>query len=192
MGYPSPDSEYDLPELGHLFSNNMANVSLDRLTGRRVWPTVHPYFSMWMNLVRLTDLSIRQYEGARQSLDDYRTGARSGRVSPLYDAINLFEEVVVAAHRAVLNSDGLQTVTKRKLKVPTARQKRLLRLARNHVQHMDEKLVKGQVKAGELHLIAPLAHSIEVGSVRLPYRDLCSVITKMYRNIEIIRQAPSA
>jgi hypothetical protein len=57
---------------------------------------------------------------------------------------------------------------------------------------MDDKLTRRQVRAGELHLLFPLANRVHIGSVGMSYRDLASVITKMYRNIELIRRAPNA
>jgi hypothetical protein len=191
MGYPDPAIEYHLPPLDDLFAHNMANISLDRLTGGHGGPPDYPYSQMWLNLVRLTDLSITRYEAVRESLALYREKAHEGTVSPFYDAINGLEETVVAAHRAALNSQGLEAVAPRKLNRPTPRQLDLLRQVRNHIQHMDDKLQKGQVKAVPIYLAAPTQKSLVIGSVLLSYRDLASCITKMYRNIAIIRQAPS-
>lgn len=190
MGYPSPQNEYKMPTLSHLYPNNLANLALDRLGGRVVGPTTYPHSGMWMNLVRLTDLAIREYEAARTSLDDYRANANAGRISPIYDAINSLEEAVVATHRAVLNSARLEVVTTRKLHAPTAGQALALKQVRHHIQHMDEKLERGSVGAGHLHLLAPTVHAVEIGPKRLKYRDLASCITKMYRNVAVIRAAP--
>lgn len=191
MGFPSPKIEYHLPPLDDLFANNMANVSLERLFGGPRGPVEYPYFNMWMNLVRLTDLSIRQYETSRKALDAYREGAYEHRLSPFYDAINGLEETVVATYRATLNSKRLEPVIPHRLLEPTKRQAQLLKQVRHHIQHMDEKLERGAVRQGEIHLLAPTTKSLVIGPKQLHYRDLASVITKMYRNIEIIRQAPS-
>lgn len=196
MGYPNPKEGYHLPPLVDLFSNNMANVSLDRLSGALSVTgyqgvTEYPHFQMWMNLVSLTDLAIRRYEESRTSLAIFEEFAFEGRVSPFYDAVNSLEETVVATHRAILNSQRLREITPRRLNVPTARQLEVLRVMRNHIQHMDEKLAEGKVTQGDFHVLAPLPKSFIIGSKILQYRDLASCITKMYRNVEIIRQAPS-
>ena len=191
LGYPSPDERYDMPDLGDLYSNNMGNVSLDRFTGQFKGPTAYPHFNMWMNLVRLTDQAILDHEAARGHLNEYRDNAREGRVSTLYRAVNELENTVVATYRAVLNSRQLESHAPRRLIAPTNRQAEALRKVRNHIQHMDDKLQKGQVKPGQLHLLAPTTHRVEIGGERLTYRDLSSCIRKMYRNIEIVRQAPS-
>jgi hypothetical protein len=175
-----------MPPLEDLFADNMANVSLDRLTGNYRGPSTRP--QMWMNLVRLTDLSLRSYEGARSDLERYRARAHKGHVSPYYDAINRLEETVVATYRAILNSGRLQTLIPRKLHEPTARQLQAIRQVRHHIQHMDEKLADGRA---EIHVLVPTTKSVVIGRKQLHYRDLASCITKCYRNIELIRQAPS-
>jgi hypothetical protein len=191
LGFPDPDLTYRVPDLSHLYDKNVLNVSLDRLTGNFRGPTAYPYFGIWMNLVRLTDNALRNYEAARGRLKEYREHAYEGRVGPFYLAIDHFEVVVSATHRAVLNAQRLDAAMHRKLSRPTNRQAELLRLARNHIEHMDEKLVKRSVKQGELHVLVPLTSRIQIGGIQVPYRDLASCIRKMYRNIELIRQAPS-
>jgi len=191
MGYPSPETEYRLPPLDALFPRNMLNVSLDRIAGGHRGPATYPHFNMWMNLVRLTDLAIAEYEASRHSLEIFRENAHEGKLSPFYDAINGLEETVVATYRAVLNSRNLQPVVARRLNDATDRQFIALKQVRHHIQHMDEKLEQRRVKQGELHLLLPTAKSLVIGPKQLHYRDLASCITKMYRNIEIIRQAPS-
>lgn len=192
MGYPDPAIEYHLPPLDDLFPRNMANVSLDRAFGGTKIPVHYPYFQMSMNLVRLTDLSISRYEASRKALATYRAKALDGHVSQYYDAINGLEETVVAAYRACLNSQRLAPAAPKKLNAPTTRQAQLLKQVRHHIQHMDEKLEKGHVsKRYPIHLVVPTARSLVIGTKVLPYQDLASCITKMYRNIEILRQAPS-
>ena len=136
LGYPSPDRDYRMPDLSALFDNNMANVSLDRVGGTFRGPTQYPSFNMWMNVVRLTDLAIRDYESARGHLAEYRRRARFGRVSPYYEALNSLEEVVVATYRAVLNCERLQTQQGRRLRQPTGRQRKQLKIdEKSHTTH---------------------------------------------------------
>lgn len=57
---------------------------------------------------------------------------------------------------------------------------------------MDDKLKKGQVRAGDWHLLVPESKRLCIGTATISYRDLASVIIKMYRNIAIIRGVPNA
>ena len=191
LGFPDPDLAYRIPDLGHLYHGNILNVSLDRLTGNFRGPRAYPSFGIWMNLVRLTDRALRNYGAARSQLDEYRHRAHEGRVGSFYLAIDHFEEVVSAAHRGLLNAHQLEQLLRRRLHRPTDRQKDLLYKTRNHIEHMDKMLAGRAVKQGELHVLVPLPTCLEIGPARLPYRDLASCITKMYRNIELIRGAPS-
>jgi hypothetical protein len=192
MGFPDPSIEYRLPNLSNLFSDNLANVSLDRVGGQFRGPTKYPDYGVWMNFVRLTDAAIREYEQARGHLEEYRLHANDGRVMGYYRAVNGLENAVGATHRATLNAKRLQSRQSRRLHQPTPRQENLLRLARNRIEHMDEELAtKGRVKQGLAHYLLPWTTRLVIGDVTLPYRDLASCITKMYRNVEKIRQAPS-
>jgi hypothetical protein len=191
MGAPDPDIAYKIPDLSHLHSRNILNLALDTVVGQDSGPESYPFYGIWMNLVRLTDKSLQSYQAARKALESYRKVAYQGGIAHFYLAIDLFENVVSAAYRSVLNAERLDEVVSKQLLHPTVRQRNILRLARNHVEHMDEKLSQRQVKQEEVHVLVPLQSRLEIGSVRLPYRDLASCITKMYRNIELIRQTSS-
>ena len=112
MGFPDPSLEYGLPDLSNLFSDNLANVSLDRVGGQFRGPTKYPDYGVWMNFVRLTDAAIREYEQARGHLEEYRLHANDGRVMGYYRAVNELENAVGATHRATLNAKCLQSLQK--------------------------------------------------------------------------------
>lgn len=164
--------------------SHMANVSLDRVVGH-VPRLAAPHSQQFMNLVRLTDLAALRYEAARASVEIYRAEGTNGRVSAFYEAINNFEHAVDATHRAVLNVTALSAATRRKLPAATPRQEANLRLVRNQIMHMDEKLARGE---SELHVLFPVERGLIIGPRRLSYRDLVSCITKCSRAVEVIRK----
>lgn len=193
MGLPDPEIRYNMRDLSGLFAGNVLNLSLDRLTGQWPGPQTWPEAAMWINFVRLTDRALHTHEQARSHLNSYRNAAHAGRVGPYYLAIDELEACITATLRAVLNAERIDsTGAYRQLLGATPKQRQSLRLCRNHVEHMDDKLTRRQVRAGELYQLVPLANRMHIGSVGMSYRDLASVITKMYRNIELIRRAPNA
>lgn len=191
MGAPDPRVGYRVPDLSGLYDKNILNVALDALVGRWPGPADYPYRGMWVNLVRLSDQAIREYELARLALREYVDHGHEGRISPFYRAIDHFENAISATHRATLNSKQLEVHLGRRLNQPTERQESLLRAARNHVEHMDDKLGRRMVKPNEVAILIPLSFRLQVGKVELPYRDLASCVRKNYRNVESIRRAPS-
>jgi hypothetical protein len=82
-------------------------------------------------------------------------------------------------------------VAERQLPHPTERQAALLKAISDQIQHGDERFAEHRVTAGDLLLIVPHEYSIEIGSVRLPFKELASCITKLHRAIDMIRAAPS-
>lgn len=146
----------------------------------------------WLNLVRLSDASIRSFTSAALHLADYRENGHSGKVSGFYLAVDELEVAVGTTYRAVLATDALHAAVGRSLRQPTARQRELLRLTRNRIAHIDEKVAARQRSAQlEMHFLLPTPTGMEIDGRRLSYRDLTSVMRKTHANVELIRQTPS-
>lgn len=187
LGAPDPEAEYRMPDLSDLFARNMLNVALDAAFGGWRGPTDRTYAAIWVNLVRLTDAALREYEGARSSLATYGAHAYEGRISSYYRALDHFETCVDVTHRGILNAAALVSGAGLRLQMPTDRQRTQLRKFRNTVQHLDERLVEGKRRADVAVMLVPLRSRMVVGRDELPYRDLASCITKLYRDIESVR-----
>src|SRR5205823_789521 len=140
----------------------------------------------WLSLVRLTDEPIREYESANREVEVFRAGP-SNLFSPFFRAVDDLEHCVAATHRAGLHAR--QLIAKghaRHALMPTHGQLDRLRWVRNHIEHTDDKLLNGQINQNEPFTIQPLEHRLEIGKVRVSYRDLASVITKCHHTIEAI------
>jgi hypothetical protein len=114
-------------------------------------------------------------------------------------AIDHMENCVSATHRAVLNAKALQANgfgrSARKL---TERQEQRLSFVRNAVEHSDERILGTQQSkriprfaADEPFSLRLANRSMVIGSYVLTYKDLVSVLTKMYGTIEVIRGVPT-
>jgi hypothetical protein len=57
---------------------------------------------------------------------------------------------------------------------------------------MDDRLARGQVKKGDLHVLGPIEKGVVIGKIGIHYVQLPNVIKKMHRNIEIVRGVPNA
>src|SRR5687768_7735698 len=172
-----------MPALANIPSNQTLNMLLN-LVFRGPAVTGHPDGAWWSNLVRLTDKTVREYEAARLELNSWTTAANN-TWSPLFRGIDHLENCVTSAHRAVLFARQLDSAGHRGFTgVATPRQQNLLRLVRNHIEHMDDKLLKGQVVVGEGVVINPLQRRLEIGGQQLQWRDLASVITKLVRVVQ--------
>ena len=151
---------------------------------------------MWINLLRLTDKALREYEGARGQLNEWLSGRHDDapRLSPFYRGIDRLENCVVTTHRAVLYAQALHARGwgKGSPRV-TSRQQNRLRHARNGVEHGDEWLVEGRkIKEGQAHMLVPLDRRMQIGREQLTYRELASCIEKLYATVLKIRKVPPA
>jgi hypothetical protein len=66
LSFPNPDIEFDIPDLSELLDCDTVGLPLDALTaGRRN----HKYFGIWMNLNRLAENALRNYQAAATQCD---------------------------------------------------------------------------------------------------------------------------
>ncbi len=179
---------FKMPDLSSLYSKNMLNLTLDRLVGTDPGPKNHPHQATWVNLVRLADKSLREYEAARNAFAVLQKEIHQGHISPLFLGIDHLENAITATHRAVLHSEVLRAAGwGRAVRTPTTRQKALLKAMRHHVEHAEDKLHKGQIAQGQPFMITPKERRMSFGKTTLTYLDLARCITKVYRHIEAIR-----
>jgi hypothetical protein len=183
-----------MPDLSQLGTGSLLAVLLDMTLGRVPGPTQHPESGMWINLVRLTDKALREYEGARGELElgEWLTARHdSPRLSSYFRGIDYLEDCVVTTHRAVLHASelrksgwgiGAPTVT--------SRQEQRLRLARNGVEHTDDWLGNKRIKEGQVHTLTPIDRRMQIGKEQLTYRELASCIEKLYATVFKIRRVP--
>jgi AcrR family transcriptional regulator len=194
MPRPSKVRVIAMPDLSQLGTGSLLAVLLDMTLGRVPGPTQHPESGMWINLVRLTDKALREYEGARGELElgEWLTARHdSPRLSSYFRGIDYLEDCVVTTHRAVLHASelrksgwgiGAPTVT--------SRQEQRLRLARNGVEHTDDWLGNKRIKEGQVHTLTPIDRRMQIGKEQLTYRELASCIEKLYATVFKIRRVP--
>jgi hypothetical protein len=177
-----------MPDLSELFDKNILNLTLDRALGGDPGPTSRPDFEIWTNLVRLSDKSIREYCFAREALFQMRP--HQGVLSPFYRGIDHLENCVTATHRAVLHGGRLrQAGWGVRAPAATATQVEQLRVMRNHIEHADDKLLRGQIKSGSPFYPYTDESGFRMGSARLTYLTLARCVRKVYAQVEAIRGA---
>ncbi len=184
---PTLPAHFAMPDLSGLFAKNVLKLTLGRLIGQDPGPDGHPEAGLWTNLVRLTDKALREYEAGRAELAQWLQGRSHGHWSPFFRGVDYLENTITATHRAVLYGRELRRHGYGKKAVGvTTNQENVLRIMRNHIEHTDDKLLKGQIKEGEVYMLTPRERGLELGAHRLPYRTLASCIVKAHRQIGAI------
>ncbi|MFL6181190.1 MAG: hypothetical protein ACJ73J_02680 [Actinomycetes bacterium] len=185
-----------MPSVDHMSNRGSLNVVLDRRlsTIPGGLPKSPMLVGLFTNFVRLTDKALREYDAARAELLSYLEHSEWLQTGHYLRAIDHMENCASAIHRAVLNSSALrQHKIGRSGPQLTDRQETRLRELRNAIEHSDEKLLGKQYRnsppfaSREPYSLRLANTSMVIGGWVLTYRELVSVMTKMYRTIEAIR-----
>lgn len=189
MGAPDPSTEYQIPDLSKLFDRNILDLALDAALGTWRGPKEHPHNRIWINMVRLSDQSVREYESARRALIEYGEKGHEGHVSPFYLAIDHFENAVNAVYRATWDASTLHALGGWAFGLASTEQRKALADVRNAVQHIDEGLRKGRVEPGIPIYLVPLPDYLQIADYQLAYRDLADCISITHESLEAIRRS---
>jgi hypothetical protein len=190
-----------MPDVDGLSNKSSLNVLLDRVfSGLPAGlPPDRTLVGLFMNLARLSDKALREYDAARAEVQLYLAPHAGLRTSPYLRAIDHMENCVSATHRAVLNAKALRdNRVGRAGPRLTDRQEQRLAWVRNAIEHSDEKLLGKQKfkKSPPFDQIDPyslrLANtSMVIGKDHLTYKELVSAMEKCHRTIEVIRGVPT-
>jgi hypothetical protein len=194
MGALPPSTAWNIPSLNHLCGRNVLNAALDRLTGQALRGVDDPHDRLQcLNLVRLTDLSIRSFEQGRALLSDYAANGNDGKVSPFFDAVDAFETTVIAAYRATRAAKELRVGHPAVVMPRTATVEELKGL-RDAIVHVDGRIRSAARGDGRmiLHMLYPVEEGVIIDRRdSMTYMDLAAAITTMFGNVETLRGAPS-
>jgi hypothetical protein len=187
----------DMPSVDHLSNRSAVNVLLDRAFSHvpAGIPPDRTLVGLFQNFVRLTDKALREYDAARVELTRYFTLTNTSLRSPVYiRGVDHLENCIGATHRAVLNARALQqNKIGRSGPKPTMQQELRLRNVRHAIEHSDEKILgipyrhSPPFTATEPYSLRLANKHMVIGSSVLSYKQLVSVMAKLYRTIEVIR-----
>jgi len=130
-----------LPSGGH----DILTVMLHALTGRHVAhePTARIFA---LNLVRLTDVAVREYEAAQSALELHAREWVHGNFSSYFEGVGHLEQCLTAMHRALRFADRLRQA-KNAPKIDRAKLRMMgvdqIRVLRDAIQHLDDTAAKG-------------------------------------------------
>ena len=148
------------------------------------------------NLARLVDKAISAYTEARNFIELEIAEAkrpaeemmRTGRIFYTFGFVDSMENCINATHRALLIFERLKRVpvgahmdkTTRKL-IETHVQK--VNDVRDLIEHMDEKILKGEIGPGQRVMLAPGSdqESVVIGTYTLRFDRLASVLQNLHK-----------
>jgi hypothetical protein len=162
----------------------MATLVGRRLTGDL--QATEPGYLLLINLVRLSDKAVHEYEQMRLTCEDFAANARHGKFGGYYTAPNHAETCISALHRAILYANGarrekgLPTIDKNRL--PREFEVRELRSLRDMIQHTDQEITGGNIHLGDPPFLAFSETQISLGSSSITF----STLAKWLRQIDAV------
>ncbi len=198
-----------MPSVDTLSNKGILNVLLDRaFSGVAMRPVSKAALSrltredvaLFMNLTRLVDKALREYDASRDSLTRYVNPPDDQlRTSGYIVALDHMENCISATHRAVVNTETLRQrgYGRSAPRLTTAQQERLAFL-RNAIEHSDERIL-GTMKSRKIKQFTPdepvalrLAnrHAV-IGGESIRYTELVDHMKKLHAAIEVLRGAPT-
>ena len=187
-----PPKRCAMPDLSDLHANLTLDYFLNRTLGNAGLQMKGSGQAQFLNLVRLVDKTLLEYESARQYLQQYVES--DNRTSLFMRCVGHMENCIDSLNRAFSHLEGLkaslhheQSRTSQPIpqiareEVPNARSRKRVNDIRDAIQHMDDRISKGRAGAE----IAPIglnvkSDSIELDNEEIYFADLAHWVRQVY------------
>lgn len=177
---PRP-TECNMPDLSDLDDKNILGIANKILTGDIAKEYKSKAFII--NFVRITDQTIREYRDARIAFLEYINNQPSMYISPLFEAIGHFETLLIGLRRASLlirrmkrNEETSRIVNEQVNKDVDNRIENI----RHAIEHLDEKLAKGEINEGDPWFLIPQNDYIHLYEHKVSYQEIAEYIRTLH------------
>lgn len=173
-----------MPDLSGLFRKAMLTLLLTRVF-QNAGAQGHLPRAFQTNLVRLTDKALEDYELARAAFEEYVTRANNNVWSPLFRATghmeNCFsslERALRLARRLLEDPETAQAVANFGVLAPEVR--RSIGTIRNAMEHIDDRLLRGQIRDGDLIMLHLGEDAVQLQEQSIRYQELAAWLTELH------------
>src|SRR5436309_1771186 len=182
--------QYNIPDLSALRTFRVSFAAEKIFSSDRDYET----YALLMNLMRLMDLAIREYESGRRVLDEFKTRSGSIMLSPIFLASGHFEECastlkrlinyvkVIRSHPKV--PEHLKTLLPGKLTVLRGQVEKQITDMRDAIQHLENRIYKGEITPGDAICLEPSQHGLNLGKHKVLYADLAGWLQELHSHAE--------
>lgn len=178
-----------MPELGGAHGKNTLDLILN-LVFRKAGPNEKSVRGLWVNYVRIVDQTIYEYHLARECMEEFVTTDNSV-LSPLFRCSTHLENCIISIRKAINFARSIR----RNQDLPHIPKMALLSDSgsksivdtRNMLEHLEEKLVKGELEEKSTIMLAPQEKYLSVGSIVITYEQLPSWLTELFKLAEAIK-----
>lgn len=174
-----PPKRCDMPGLSDLHGNLTLDYGLNRIWNSAGLQMEGSGRAQFLNLVRLVDKTLLEYESARQYSQQYVDS--DNRTSLFMRCVGHMENCIDSLNRAFSHLEGLkaslhheQCRTSRPMpriareEIPNARNRKRVNDIRDAIQHMDDRISKGRAGAS----VAPIGLNVKSDSIELDNEEI--------------------
>jgi hypothetical protein len=188
-----PPKRCDMPDLSNLSGKLTVSYFLNRTLGGSGLAIEGSGQAFFLNLVRLVDKTVIEYEYARQYLQRYVNS--NNKTSLLLRCVGHMETCVDTLNRVFLHLRRLRTALCKeqsrtgealpeidRRQIPKGPDMDRVRDVRNAVQHMDDRITKGEAGEGKAPIgLMVKSDSIEIANREIYFAELALWIEQVYR-----------
>jgi hypothetical protein len=181
--------KYNIPDLSSLKPFSATYMANYFFTG--VGPKGREAYGLVMNFIRLVDLAIFEYENGRIALCQFATPSNATLIGLFIKASAHFEVCVSTLIRSMNHlmkmrgerkiSQPLKDLLPRTLrgrKVERVRDE--VKVLRDAIQHLEEKILKGETPTGKPIALMPCEDCIELGGYKISYSHLAEWLRELH------------
>lgn len=177
-----PPRTCEMPEINDLRDYRTLTHVLN-VYFRRGGPQKIKAAALVRNYIRMIDHLIMEYKYAREALLNY-VNTPTNVLGPLFVAIGHLETVVTSLKRAIRFLDRIKRdqqipAIERNLSVLSNDTKYRVTSLRDAIQHLDEKLIKGELREGEEITLLAKSNGIELFSTEIKYTEIANWIREL-------------
>ncbi|OGW40488.1 MAG: hypothetical protein A2Y97_10250 [Nitrospirae bacterium RBG_13_39_12] len=189
--------KYDIPNLSDL--SQLSHVFMYNRFFRGMGPSDYEAYALFMNYVRLVDIVLLEYESGRKKLKDF--------LAVKNDSLSTHLVVIAAGHFEMCVStlkrvstylkrirghpkvaQALKNFLPRNLSVLDSRSEKLITDMRHAIEHLENRIQKGEITAGQSLCLVPTADALELGRHKMLFSDLSRWLKEVYDCSKVIAQ----
>lgn len=186
--------KFDVPDLSGL--RELSTLFAARRFLQRAGPTHHEAYGLTMNYIRLVDAAIREYESGRGLLSRFEETTRSTGLNLMLGACSHFEFCIDALRRSVNHLKGIRahpdvprsmkTLLPKNLEVLTGTVEGQITGMRHAIQHLEERMGKGEIVRGQPLCLIPEEDGLALGDRKIHFRDLAGWLQELHERAEAL------
>ena len=152
-----------------------------------IGPSDYEAYALFMNYIRLTDITLREYEDGRKVLSDFLDSKNNSLSAHLVIAASGHFEICIITLERVIKyfkkirgypniPQSLKDSLPRNSKVLTGKVEGHVTKMRHAIEHLENQIQKGEITSGQALCVMPVEDGIELGKHKILFSDLAEWI----------------